>query len=128
MKNCEFFLGKNFLKCSFQETGTYRVIQVNSFDDYLYFNPTKSSGYYYNTMYYYFIDKVQYSGYFSYIRTYSHYLYSKNDTQRGKLFTYTNITEFRLANSFVECSVGENFGIKSKKVFSSLPSWSVLGY
>ena len=122
MGNCEFFLGKNFLKCFFQETGTYRVIKVNSFNDYLYFNPTKSSGYYYNTMYNYFIDKVQYSGYFRYVSKYSSYLYAESDAHFGKLFTYTNITEFRLANSFVECSAGDNFGIKSKKCFPACPA------
>ena len=122
IEDCEFFLGKNFFKCSFQETGTYRVFKVNSFNDYLYFNPTKSSGYYYNTMYNYFIDKVQYSGYFRYVSKYSSYLYAESDAHFGKLFTYTNITEFRLANSFVECSAGDNFGIKSKKCFPACPA------
>ena len=127
LNNCEFFLGKNFLKCSFQKTGTYRVIKVNSFNDYLYFNPTKSSGYYYNTMYYYFVDKVQYSGYFKYLKTYSSYLYSESDARSGELFTYTNITEFRLnESSYVECSAGDNYGIKSNKCYpacSAGQSW-----
>ena len=118
MENCEFFLGKNFLKCSFQKTGTYRVFQVNSFNDYLYFNPTKSSGYYYNTMYYYFIGNVQYSGYFSYVSKYSSYLYAETDAHFGKLFTYTNITEFRLANSFVECSASQAFNSKTNQCVS----------
>ena len=120
--NCEFFLGKNFFKCSIQETGTYRVFRVDLVRDFLYFNPAKSSGYYYNTMYYYFIDKVQYSGYFSYVNEYSSYLYSESDAQSGQLFTYTNITEFRLSDPLVECSVGENFGIKSKKCFPACPA------
>ena len=127
LNNCEFFLGKNFLKCSFQKTGTYRVIKVNSFNDYLYFNPTKSSGYYYNTTYYYFVDKVQYSGYFKYLKTYSSYLYSESDARSGELFTYTNITEFRLnESSYVECSAGDNYGIKSNKCYpacSAGQSW-----
>lgn len=120
--NCEFFLGKNFFKCSIQETGTYRVFRVDLVRDFLYFNPAKSSGYYYNTMYYYFIDNVQYSGYFSYVNEYSSYLYSESDAQSGQLFTYTNITEFRLSDPLVECSVGENFGIKSKKCFPACPA------
>lgn len=120
--NCEFFLGKNFFKCSIQETGTYRVFRVDLVRDFLYFNPAKSSGYYYNTMYYYFIDKVQYSGYFSYVNEYSSYLYSESDAQSGQLFTYTNITEFRLSDPLVECSVGDNFGIKSKKCFPACPA------
>ena len=122
MNNCEFFLGKNFLKCSFQKTGTYRVIKVNSFNDYLYFNPTRSSGYYYNTMYYYFIDKIQYSGYFKYLNKFSYYKYSESDAQNGKLFTYTNIIEFRINNSFAECSAGDNYGIKSNKCFPACPA------
>lgn len=120
--NCEFFLGKNFFKCSIQETGTYRFFRVDLVRDFLYFNPTKSSGYYYNTMYYYFIDKVQYSGYFSYVNEYSSYLYSESDAQSGQLFTYTNIFEFRLSDPLAECSVGENFGIKSKKCFPACPA------
>jgi len=122
MNNCEFFLGREFLKCTIQETGTYRVFRVNFADDYLYFNPTKSSGYYYNTMYYYFIDKVQYSGYFTYLNKYSSYKYAESDAQNGKLFTYTNITEFRINNSYVECSAGDNYGIKSKKCFPACPA------
>ena len=118
MGNCEFFLGKNFFKCTIQETGTYRVFRVNSFNDYLYFNPTKSSGYYYNTMYNYFIDKVQYSGYFRYVSKYSSYLYAETDAHFGKLFTYTNITEFRLANSFVECSASQAFNSKTNQCVS----------
>ena len=120
--NCEFFLGKNFFKCSIQETGTYRFFRVDLVRDFLYFNPTKSSGYYFNTMYYYFIDKVQYSGYFSYVNEYSSYLYSESDAQSGQLFTYTNIFEFRLSDPLAECSVGENFGIKSKKCFPACPA------
>lgn len=122
MNNCEFFLGREFLKCTIQETGTYRFFRVNFADDYLYFNPTKSSGYYYNTMYYYFIDKVQYSGYFTYLNKYSSYKYAESDAQNGKLFTYTNITEFRINNSYVECSAGDNYGIKSKKCFPACPA------
>ena len=116
MNNCEFFLGKNFLKCSFQKTGTYRVIKVNSFNDYLYFNPTRSSGYYYNTMYYYFIDKIQYSGYFKYLNKFSYYKYSESDAQNGKLFTYTNIIEFRLnESSYVECSSNQAFNSETNQ-------------
>ena len=122
LNNCEFFLGKNFLKCSIQETGTYSILRVDLVRDFLYFNPTKSSGYYYNTMYYYFIDKVQYSGYFSYVNEYSSYLYSESDAQRGQLFTYTNIFEFTLSDSYVECSAGDNYGIKSKKCFPACPA------
>jgi len=122
LNNCEFFLGKNFLKCSIQETGTYRILRVDLVRDFLYFNPTKSSGYYYNTMYYYFIDKVQYSGYFSYVNEYSSYLYSESDAQRGQLFTYTNIFEFTLSDSYVDCSAGDNYGVKSKKCFPACPA------
>lgn len=122
MDNCEFFLGRKFLKCTIPETGTYRVFIVNFADDYLYFSPTKSSGYYYNTMYYYFIDKVQYSGYFAYISKYSYYKYAESDASNGQLFTYTNITEFRINNSYVECSTGDNFGIKSKKCYPVCPA------
>lgn len=120
--NCEFFLGKNFFKCSIQETGTYRVFRVDLVRDFLYFNPTKSSGYYFNTMYYYFIDNVQYSGYFAYVNEYSSYLYSESDAKNGQLFTYTNITEFRLSDPLAECSVVDNFGIKSKKCFPACPA------
>ena len=126
LKNCEFFLGKNFFKCSIQETGTYRVFRVDLSNDFLYFNPTKSSGYYYNTMYFYFIDKVQYSGYFSYVNKYSSYSYSESDAKNGQLFTYTNITEFRLSDPLAECSVSDNFGIKTKKCYpacSAGQSW-----
>lgn len=126
LKNCEFFLGKNFFKCSIQETGTYRVFRVDLSNDFLYFNPTKSSGYYYNTMYFYFIDKVQYSGYFSYVNKYSSYFYSESDAKNGQLFTYTNITEFRLSDPLAECSVSDNFGIKTKKCYpacSAGQSW-----
>lgn len=123
MNNCEFFLGKKFLKCTIPETGKYRVIRVNFANEYLYFNPTKSSGYYYNTMYYYFVDKVQYSGYFAYRNKYSSYLYVESDAKNGKLFTYTNITEFRLnESSYVECSAGDNYGIKSNKCFPVCPA------
>lgn len=122
LNNCEFFLGKNFLKCSIQETGTYRILRVDLVRDFLYFNPTKTSGYYYNTMYYYFIDEVQYSGYFAYVNEYSSYLYSESDAQRGQLFTYTNIFEFTLSDSYVECSAGDNYGIKSKKCFPACPA------
>ena len=126
MNNCEFFLGRKFLKCTIPETGTYRVFIVNFADDYLYFNPTKSSGYYYNTMYYYFVDKIQYSGYFSYVNKYSYYKYAESDASNGQLFTYTNITEFRINSSFVECSAGDNYGFKSNKCFpacSTGKSW-----
>ena len=126
MDNCEFFLGRKFLKCTIPETGTYRVFIVNFADDYLYFNPTKSSGYYYNTTYYYFVDKVQYSGYFSYVNKYSYYKYAESDASNGQLFTYTNITEFRINSSFVECSAGDNYGFKSNKCFpacSTGQSW-----
>ena len=122
MKDCEFFLGKEFLKCTIPETGSYRIYSTYNVEDYLYFNPTRSSGYYYNTMYSYFIDKVQYSGYFAYVNKYSTYKYIVSDAQNGKLFTYTNITEFRTHNSFVECSVGDNFGVKSKKCFPACPA------
>lgn len=122
MNNCEFFLGRKFLKCTIPETGTYRVFIVNFADDYLYFNPTRSSGYYYNTMYYYFIDKIQYSGYFKYLNKFSYYKYSESDAQNGKLFTYTNIIEFRINNSFAECSAGDNYGIKSNKCFPACPA------
>ena len=122
MDNCEFFLGRKFLKCTIPETGTYRVFIVNFADDYLYFSPTKSSGYYYNTMYYYFIDKVQYSGYFAYISKYSYYKYAESDASNGQLFTYTNITEFRINNSFVECSAGDNYGYKTNKCFPACPA------
>ena len=122
LDNCEFFLGKNFFKCSIQETGTYRFFRVDLVRDFLYFNPTKSSGYYYNTMYYYFIDNVQYSGYFAYVNEYSSYLYSESDAKNGQLFTYTNITEFRLSDPLAECSVVDNFGIKSKKCFPACPA------
>ena len=122
MDNCEFFLGRKFLKCTIPETGTYRVFIVNFAYDYLYFSPTKSSGYYYNTMYYYFIDKVQYSGYFAYISKYSYYKYAESDASNGQLFTYTNITEFRINNSFVECSAGDNYGYKTNKCFPACPA------
>lgn len=90
--------------------------------DYLYFNPTKSSGYFSDTNYYYFVDKVRYSGYFSYVNKYSSYLYSESDAKNGQLFTYTNITEFRINSSFVECSAGDNYGFKSNKCFPACPS------
>lgn len=122
MDNCEFFLGRKFLKCTIPETGTYRVFIVNFAYDYLYFSPTKSSGYYYNTMYYYFIDKVQYSGYFAYISKYSYYKYAESDASNGQLFTYTNITEFRINNSFVECSASDNYGYKTNKCFPACPA------
>ena len=115
MDNCEFFLGRKFLKCTIPETGTYRFFIVNFANDYLYFNPTKSSGYYYNTMYYYFIDKVQYSGYFAYISKYSYYKYAESDASNGQLFTYTNITEFRINNSYVECSASQAFNSETNQ-------------
>lgn len=118
INNCEFFLGKNFFKCSIQETGTYRVFRVDLVRDFLYFNPTKSSGYYYNTMYYYFIDKVQYSGYFSYVNEYSSYLYSESDARSGQLFTYTNIFEFRLSDPLAECSANQAFNSETKQCVS----------
>ena len=128
MENCEFFVGKSFLKCSNPETGTYKVFRNYFVSDYLYFNPTKSGGYYESGIYGYFIDKVQYSGYFSYVSKYSSYLYSESDARNGELFTYTNLTEFRLGDLFAECSVGENLGIKSKKCFPACPvgqSWDI---
>lgn len=122
MDNCEFFLGKNFLKCTFPETGKYRVLRVSFTNEYLYFNPTKSSGYYYNTTYYYFIDKIQYSGYFVYLKKLSYYKYAESDASNGKLFTYTNIIEFRINNSYVECSAGDNYGYKTNKCFPACPA------
>ena len=122
MKNCEFFLGKSFLKCTNPETGAYKVLRNYFVSDYLYFNPTKSGGYYESGIHGYFIDKVQYSGYFSYVSSYSSYLYSESSAQSGKLFTYTNLIEFRLGDLFAECSVGENLGIKSKKCFPACPA------
>ena len=119
MENCEFFVGKSFLKCSNPETGTYKVFRNYFVSDYLYYE----SG-----IYGYFIDKVQYSGYFSYVSKYSSYLYSESDARNGELFTYTNLTEFRLGDLFAECSVGENLGIKSKKCFPACPvgqSWDI---
>ena len=115
VKNCEFFLGKKFLKCTIPETGRYRIFRVDFFNDYLYFNPTKSSGYYFDTNYYFFVDKVQYSGYFSYVNTYSRYKYAESDAKNGKLFTYTNITEFRINDSYVECSANQAFNSETKQ-------------
>ena len=122
VENCEFFLGKSFFKCTNPETGRYRVSSTYLVKDYLYFNPTKSSGYFSDTNYYYFVDKVRYSGYFSYVNKYSSYLYSESDAKNGQLFTYTNITEFRINSSFVECSAGDNYGFKSNKCFPACPS------
>ena len=122
VENCEFFLGKSFLKCTNPETGRYRVSSTYVVKDYLYFNPTKSSGYFFDTNYYYFVDKVRYSGYFSYVNKYSSYLYSESDAKNGQLFTYTNITQFRINDSFVECSAGDNYGFKSNKCFPACPA------
>lgn len=122
VENCEFFLGKSFLKCTNPEIGTYRVFRVDLFNDYLYFNPTKSSGYFFDTNYYYFVDNVQYSGYFSYVNKYSIYEYAESDAKNGQLFTYTNITQFRINSSFVECSAGDNYGFKSNKCFPACPA------
>ena len=118
VENCEFFLGKSFLKCTNPEIGTYRVFRVDLFNDYLYFNPTKSSGYFFDTNYYYFVDKVQYSGYFSYVNKYSIYKYAESDAKNGQLFTYTNITQFRINSSFVECSANQAFNSETKQCVS----------
>ena len=55
VENCEFFLGKSFFKCTNPETGSYRVSSTYVVKDYLYFNPTKSSGYFFDTNYYYLL-------------------------------------------------------------------------
>ena len=115
MKDCEFFLGKNFLKCTNPETGSYKIFSVSVTGEYLYFNPTKSSGYYYNTMYEYFIDKVQYSGYFAYVNKYSAYKYVETDAGSGKLYNYTNLTEFRTRDLLAECSANQAFNPETKQ-------------
>lgn len=118
VENCEFFLGKSFFKCTNPETGSYRVSSTYVVKDYLYFNPTKSSGYFFDTNYYYFVDKVRYSGYFSYVNKYSSYLYSESDAKNGQLFTYTNITEFRVNDPLAECSANQAFNSETKQCVS----------
>ena len=118
VENCEFFLGKSFFKCTNPETGSYRVSSTYVVRDYLYFNPTKSSGYFFDTNYYYFVDKVRYSGYFSYVNKYSSYLYSESDAKNGQLFTYTNITEFRVNDPLAECSANQAFNSETKQCVS----------
>ena len=118
VENCEFFLGKSFFKCTNPETGSYRVYSTYVVKDYLYFNPTKSSGYFFDTNYYFFVDKVRYSGYFSYVNKYSSYLYSESDAKNGQLFTYTNITEFRLNDPLAECSANQAFNSETKQCVS----------
>ena len=118
VENCEFFLGKSFFKCTNPETGTYKVFSTYVVTDYLYFNPTKSSGFFFDTNYYYFVDKVQYSGYFAYINKYSSYQYAESDAKNGKLFTYTNITQFRINDSYVECSANQAFNSETKQCVS----------
>lgn len=118
VENCEFFLGKSFFKCTNPETGSYRVSSTYVVKDYLYFNPTKSSGYFFDTNYYYFVDKVRYSGYFSYVNKYSSYLYSESDAKNGQLFTYTNITEFRVNDPLAECFANQAFNSETKQCVS----------
>lgn len=113
--DCEFLSGKKFVKCSVPETGGYRIFTTYSVEDRLYFNPTKSSGFYTAGDYLYFVDNVRFSGYFVYKNKYSSYLYEESDAHNGELFTYTNITEFRINSSYVECSANQVFNSETKQ-------------